>query len=585
MAFKGIYWKGRPIVIPGAYAYVNADAMVPDRLSPANTIGAVGICRGGKPGTALRVTSLREALNTLRGGDLARAAELMYDPSSEIPGAGEVVFVRVNKATQASYTGSGFTVTSKDYGEHTNFIRFKIEDGTVEGKKITIQHQSDDINEVLDNVGSVFTIKYTGSVAQARLNINRTTGVLKVETSQDGNTWNTLVEYNLSAPEVSQVGLLIDALDGHPDLVCTASKYLVSYALPSTELDGVTAQDIKTSEYTATAVRGSVKYWADVFSSLITFTPTTYTALTNMNWTNLSGGGEGSAPTLTDWADAIDVLSQEADVKFVYVASGNEAVHLLALQHCEQMSDIKEGKERILICGGSLGETVDAVTTRAINMGAKRSVLVYPGIKRYNLTTGNLDTLAPYLAAAIVVGMAGGTPPELPLTFKTIKVQGLEKYLTNTELETLLNKGVCPLRFVKEDGIYQIVQSITTWQKDANVIYRKLSGMRIHDYLRQEVRNTAKRYIGQVADQMTIVSLRNAIAAKLDLLTRTPQNLQGVLTPATDESGKPTPSWKNLVVTYDGFDWVMISFDAHPVGEIAYITIEAVLKPAKMVIT
>lgn len=584
MAWKGIYWKGRGIVIPGAYSYVNADAMNPDRLSPANTIGAVGICKGGKPQTAIRTTKLREAISVLRGGDLKTAAEFMYDPSSDLPGAGEVVFVRVNNATQSSYAiGSQMTLTSRDYGEHNNFIRAKVETGTVVGKKITIQHQADDFQEIFDNIGKSLILQYVGSLAYCRASITKgATNLITIETSTNGSSWTQLVQYNLDQIGIDTIGALAIVLDGHQDLTCTVHRYADS-TMACNLLEALTNQDIKTAPYELDATVGHFYHVLNTYSQLITCTKgvSFSGSIANFAWTQFTGGSEGSAPTNNDWANAIAKLEMETDVKLVYVASDVESIHLIALQHCEQMSDIKEAKERILVCGGAASETVDQVITRAINMGSKRSMLVYPGVKRYNLSTGTLDNIAPSLTSAIAVGMAAGVTPEVPLTHKTIKVQGIEKQLSNTELENLLNHGVCPLQYVKDDGIYHIVQSITTWQKDANVIYRKLSGMRIHDYLRQETRNTAKRFIGEVADATAMVSIKNAIAAKLDLLTRTANNPTGILTPVIQD-GKIGPAWTNLIVSFDGFDWVTVTFEAHPVGEIAYITIDATLLPSRI---
>ena len=588
MPFKGIYWKGRGIIVPGAYSYVDAESMVPDRKSPANTIGAIGVCKGSKPNTVNRVTSLREAVSLLRDGDLKRAAELMYNPSSEVAGAGDVVFVRVensgNPVLQSDLAiGAQFALKSKDYGEHNNFVRMKIVAGSTSGKKITIEHQVDDIKEDQDNLGNIFKVQYTGSAVVCEMTIDNTTDkTLVIKTGAVSPATDLLISLPLSTYPTDAVKGIVDTLDGLPDLTCSLDEN-GDGTLTATLLEDLSAQDIKTAEYTVTTQVSSIHYWINTYSELIESTlgasPTG--TVSDMDWTNFVNGTDGAAPTAADWSTALTKLESESDIKLVYMTAESEAIHLAAETHCVSMSDIKVGKERILICGGAGSETAAQAKTRGVNLGSKRACLVYPGAKRYNLTTGILDTLSPAITSAMIVGMAGGVNPEIPLTYKTIKAQGLEKTLTDTEIEGLLSKGVIPLRYVREDGIYQVIQSITTWQKDANVTYRKLSGMRIHDYLRQETRNTSKKFIGRVADATAMISVKNAMAAKLDSLTRTAQNSQGVLTPGLVD-GELTPAYTNLVVTFDGFDWVTVTFQAHPVGEIAYITIEAKLKPAKM---
>jgi hypothetical protein len=178
--------------------------------------------------------------------------------------------------------------------------------------------------------------------------------------------------------------------------------------------------------------------------------------------------------------------------------------------------------------------------------------------------------------------MAAGISPETPVTNKSIKVQGIETQLGNTDVDTLLNTGVMPLEFDRDDNAYKIIHGITTWQKDANVIFRKLAGMRIHDTLRREVRNTAKPFVGRVSDLNGVRLIRDAIASKLRSLTRDAQNPNGILTTTMDDSGVEQPSFKNLVVLFDGLDWVQISVDTFPVGEFAYITIDAKMKRSKI---
>lgn len=577
-SYKGIYWKGRQIIIPGAYSYVDAEAMVPNRLSPANTIGAVGTCKGGQPNVPLRVSSLKEAVALLRDGDLKRAAELMYDPSSDVNGAGEVVFVRVGNPTQSALVldTNKLSLASVDYGEHNNFIRMKIEAGTTSGKKVTIEQQLDDMKEIQDNLGNCFIVDYVGSGTAAAMSINTSTKKLTIVVDTV-----TILTLPLDVYPTNTIKGIVEVLDGHADLTCTLDPD-GDGTLDAALLETLTSQSILTA-YTVSTQVGSIHHWINAYSQLVASTlgASPSGSITNIPFTHFASGGDGTTFDTAAWSTALSKLETEEDIRLLYVTASDAAVHAIASTHCTQMSDIKTAKERILICGGAASETVAQALTRGVNLGDKRSCIVYPGVKRYNITTGVLDTLSPAISAAIVAGMAGGVNPEEPLTYKTIKVQGLEKTLTDTEVEQLLGKGVIPLTYVRADGIYHIVQSITTWQKDANVIFRKLSGMRIHDYLRQETRNTAKVFIGRVADATAMLSIKNAVASKLDALTRTAQNSQGVLTPALVD-GVIGPSYRNLVVTFDGFDWVQVSFEAHPVGEIAYITIDCKLKPAQL---
>ena len=81
--FKGIYFRNTGILKPGVYSNVDASAMLPNRLGPANTIGVIGQAQGGQPMTSLTFTSPIDAMAVLRGGDLMTALEFMYDPSGD----------------------------------------------------------------------------------------------------------------------------------------------------------------------------------------------------------------------------------------------------------------------------------------------------------------------------------------------------------------------------------------------------------------------------------------------------------------------------------------------------------------------
>ncbi len=156
--------------------------------------------------------------------------------------------------------------------------------------------------------------------------------------------------------------------------------------------------------------------------------------------------------------------------------------------------------------------------------------------------------------------------------------------MTQTEITRLLDRGVLHSEFVPGDGIFRIVHGITTYLKDANVIFRKLAGMRIHDFLQTQVRASVKAFIGTVADKRGISMMLNAVVNRLTQLIRSGTNLTGVLTTGTDANGNFEPAFKNVQVVFDGFDLVAITFEAHPVGEIAYVTITASLTPTQIAV-
>lgn len=591
---KGIYFGGRKIVKPGAYALVNANAMTPNRPGAANTIGVIGTALGGVPQTIKTINSPIEADQQLRGGTLLDVIRLMYDPSPEVPGAGEIKYYRLNLATQSQLNLQDATpsnvilVKSRDYGVWTQQIRIKVEAGTTAGKKVSINDvQVPAVVEVGDNLGPAFKIQYVGSLFAARMTITKTgdnATQLKIQTQATGggDPWVDLVTVDLTNPALDTLGKLVSYLDSIADVTCTLAG---DQNEPVADLDAVSNQDVKTALYTATANIGAIVYWINSTSQLCTASrvASAVNAPANVAYTFLAGGSEGAAPSNNDWQAAINAFATE-DISFLFVCSDSETIHAMALAHCTAQSDVKTRKERVTILGGAANETVDQVIARAQALADKRSVLCYPGIKRRNLTTGTLDTLSPMYGAALVCGMAAGVTPETPLTFKAIRAAGLEKTLSLTDLESLLLYGVLPFEAVPTGG-FRIVQGLTTYLVDGNVVWRKLAGVRIADYLNRELRASVERFVGGVADESTVLSILNAAASKLRQLTRSRSNPTGVLTAGVNpDTGAAEPAFKNLKAVFDGFDLVAITYEAHPVGEVAYITVTAGLTPTTIVV-
>jgi len=592
MASKGIFFGGRNIVKPGVYATVDASAMVPVRLGAANTIGVIGIASGSTPRTITPVLSPVDARALLRGGVLADIIDLMYDPSPDVPGAGDVHFYRLNAAIRSVLTlqevglTNVITLTSQDYGVWTNQIRAKIEAGSTTGKKITLNNVLTTVYEVGDNLGSAFTINYVGSKFAAQLIITKvgdvaTTIQLQTKANSGGDPWVTEVTQSLTVSALSTLGQFVAFLNGLGNFVTSA---VGNSQMPTAYLDAVAGQDIKSAPYTASALIGSIVHWVNSNSSLATAARVTSAtaAPANLAFTFLQGGSEGAVPSNGDWQTALDAFAQD-DVSFIFVCSEDAAVHAMALAHCNAQSDVKARRERITVVGGSWGETTAQAVARAGAMADRRAVLCYPGLKRVNLFSGLVDQLSPMYTAACVCGMAGGLNPEVPLTFKGIRCNGLETVLSQTDIETLLNYGVLAIEQVPSQGIFRIVQGITTYLQDNNTVWRKIAGIRIADYLSRTIRDALDPYIGRIGDKRTVTSILNRTVSVLGAQTRGPANQAGVLTTGTDLQGNFEPAFKNVRAVYDGQELVSISYECHPVGEISYVTVVAGLTPTMIV--
>jgi hypothetical protein len=698
--WKGIYFRSVGILRPGVYSDINAEAMIPNRPGPANTIGVIGDAQGGEPMTVLTVNGPTEARGILRGGNLMSAIELMYDPSTDplVGGASTVKMLRLNPgALQALLTvDAKLDFTSIDYGAHTNNIAVLVATGSVSGKKVLVEHATDKVVETYDNLGEVFSVQYIGTGTAALASIGQipdpasppsgspagTGGHLPADTytgkvtftDELGNetlpstasgsvgptsgdtseiTW-TVPALPLGAKAVRvyskgaagsyayagqtvtttfvQTAVPVNGAPAVPAINATSKGFrttltggvagdklsvlfsdpayqtagdLVTYlaglgtytatllgspdlsaSLATSELDNLSSQNISTA-YAVIASLGTILNAINGVSAYVTVARTnpaiTATAPTNQAYVYLSGGTDGANAGYADWQTALDLFETE-DINLLHVCSDDPAVHAMASAHCDDMSDVMRKKERICFVGGEALLSVTDAVAAAAALNDRRANYVYPGVSRINLLTGAVDALAPQWAAALVCGVAAGLPPEEPLTFKEIKVVGLEKIFTLTDINALLAGGVLPLEWVRGSGVFRIVQGITTYLKDANVIWRKTSGVRIADYLASEVRDSVEPFVGRPADKHIVTSIVNAAVTRLRQISRTDTNPSGVLIEGVDALGKKEPAFKNVVAVFDGFDLVALTFEAHPVGEVAYITARVNLVPTTITV-
>ncbi|UCF48576.1 MAG: phage tail sheath subtilisin-like domain-containing protein [Myxococcales bacterium] len=175
-----IFFNGRLISVPGSYSEVDASGLEQVGLGAAGIVAVLGTAVGGKPVTALesiedfiRFNKPESARRTFRSGDLREASDMLFAPGKDpdiLGGAVEVIAMKVNPATQsaasfANVQGPAMDVESVDYGAFTEQINVDIQDGTVQGKLLTITFE--DVVEAVDDLGGdeIFTMNYVAPIA------------------------------------------------------------------------------------------------------------------------------------------------------------------------------------------------------------------------------------------------------------------------------------------------------------------------------------------------------------------------------------------------------------------------------------
>lgn len=572
----GIYFGGRTVVLPGVYAVVNADAMTPNRGVPSRAVAIIAPALGGNVGAATRITSLAQIKPRLIGGRGAELTELAMAPSGELQGAGEVYFVRVNKAVPATDDMGDAILTFRIPGRIGNGAsrrRITHSDGSFD---LVLEHRHLGLSEEYRGLGPVMRLEYVGSGGPPTATVIHQDGVVTLQLVGES-------ALSYSSDVLPTIDALIEEINTSTEWTARSLGPLTNVRfedvpegpIPLSANVGRLTLGAKALEY---ALAGSEIASAQVASGV-------FSGSGELHY--FGGGSEGPLPSFTDYQDAL-AIAANLDVHSVVMGTGDIAVLAAAAAHVNSMSDAKNRRERLLFCGVERASSKAAFTEATLNLargiGGKNVVIAAFEPTLINRHTNRLEHYPAYYLAAMAAGMKAGNRPEINLTNKQVSVFGGSFHFATEELEAFLEGGCMPVHLDETTGRYVITQGITSYTRDANVVYRKIAGRDIEFWLNKRLRQGMQRFIGGVGDQMTVNEILLAAVAILDEETRTASNPEGVLTAGIDpRTGAPVPAYENVEVEMDGFDVVAIRYEAHPVGEIAHILGTAYLTPVKIV--
>ncbi|ATI15630.1 major tail sheath [Bordetella phage vB_BbrM_PHB04] len=557
----GVFFAGRLWISPATMSVVDDTAMANQNLSVGNVLVLIGRSSGGEPNKALRFGSPQQAIATLRDGELLEAVKRAFDPSAQTNGPSLVIAVRVNPAVQSGLSlldasnNPVISLKSTDYGLYTNQIKVKVESGSTAGKKVTTQFGN--AYYTADNISrSAFRVQYTGAAATAVMDVTNSQITLQAPTG------TTVATIDLdSFPSVEQVVDRINSVTGF-----TASVEDGNGQKPALNgLDTVTAQDVKTAPYVATAHLQAIVDWLNGTSEgFVTATRAVNagTVPANIPFTYMTGGSDGIV-TNSEWGDAYATL-QTVDAQWVVPVSSDPSIHAMNDTHCAFMSNVAR-MERRGIVGMASGSTDDQALAAAKALNSDRTSLIHLGFYDYN-PAGKLVLFPPYIAAALVAGAFSGVNPGTPLTNKTVKVRGLERDLRNpTDTDVLIEGGVLCLENTPNG--YKVVKSITTWLANDNYNRVEVSVGAAADFVARNVRDAVDILRGEKASPISMSRAVSITESTLRELARPEPQGPGVI--VGDEA---SPAYRNIKAELEG-DVLRIEFECSPVLPINYIPI------------
>lgn len=566
-------FAGQTLIQPQVQSAVDDTALSAAGISASSVVAVVGSSLGGAPNTPTYFTNAQQALNTLRGGNMMDVIRRVFNPGAGNTGAARVCAIRVNStgtpATRSTLTlqatGAVNTIvlTSVDYGLWNNQISVAVAAGTSQGLKLTTTFPAvgqPPRSIVNDNVyRPLFSVAYLGSGTTPTISIT-STAITTICTGQAPDQVNfTFATY----PTIQAMVNAFNAWNG-------GTKYVATILGLGTEatntLDGLSTATLSIVAATPTVILANLQASIDAFNAGGIMTGVRSTSLLQpavVSATYLTGGADPLSPSTADWTTAIAALETEA-VGIVVPAIDTAAIHASLATHITNMSTTK--RERIAIVGGTTGESVSASLTRAQNFGNDRIGLVFPGITDPDPNTGVLTTYAPFVTAGAVAGLLAGGAVQRAATFRYIGPQGMERALSNSEVDQLLSGGVIPVQSVPNKG-FRVVQSLSTYTASASYVHNELSVRRNADVVSATIRDNVEPLLASTTGPDLVGTVYATVQTSLLTLFN-----NGLL---VGTLGSPTsPPFKNIAVSAAG-NVVSIQFSAQIGVPANYITIVA----------
>jgi hypothetical protein len=554
-----VFFNGRLWETPATMSMVDDSAMYNRNPNVGNVLAIIGKSEGGKPFTDLRFGSAQQAKAVLRSGEALKAIEKAFDPSTQTAAPAEIVFVRVNPASQAGLSlkdsagNDVINLVSEGYGLFANNIKVKVETGSVKGKKLTTQFGNSYYSE--DNVArDAFIVQYTGAAATATITIDANSVTLSNANSAD-------VVIELEA--YSTISLLVDRISaevGYTASVLDGNDEKLAF----NGLDFVTAQNIKTA-FTATGNLQAIVEWfngnAEGFATAARVT-NAGAVPANSPFAYLTGASNGQV-TLNEWQQAYDIL-QQIDVQWVVPVTPNPAIHAMNDSHCAFMSNVARMERRGFV-GGDVSATDEDAIAAVKALNSDRTSYVHLGFYDYN-DAGKLTLYPPYILAGQLAGMFSGVNPGTALTNKTIKVRGLERKLRNpTDTDKLIRGGVLCVEDTKQG--YKVVKSISTWLVNSNYNRVEVSTGVALDYVARAVRNALDELRGKKGSPLILAEAVSRADTILTELARPEPMGIGVIV-----GDKLNPPYKNITASLEG-DVLRVEFECSPVIPCNFIAV------------
>lgn len=389
--------------------------------------------------------SASEMKNFVKGGILWDLADYIYAPSLNAAGASKVFLIRAAQTAQAQNSATfdgGFQMVLNTLEEGV------IANGVLEGSDLKIGYGWTISAGVFDPLK--YVIKFWRGTYRG----------------------------------VDSNGFLFDGLDA---ATAAAAPQLIAESVEVSDLSELIAWSATSPEFTqyfefdATSATSGAFAAADL---------TTFAA-----YQLFAGGTETYNSTALD--HVLDQIRELDNTFFLSVDAGANAATTNNVKILSHIVNDAEFKKFVIIGGGDTSANFAATKTDAGTLNSRYASLVHGGLEvPYILNPAQMITKSALYKAALYVGRASGVEPQVPLTYKDLRIQKEQHTLTESERVDAINSGVVATRFVPQLGIV-VNQQVNTLQLNDFLINPdgsspELSVERIEAQLNREISSNAR---------------------------------------------------------------------------------------------
>ncbi len=497
----------RPITRPHTSIEVDTSGIGGSAGSSEKVLCLIGQAEGGTPNEVVRLRNYAQAKRYFRSGELLDAIELAWG-SNPTYTAGKILAMRIEDAKPASVEAGGLKITSKVHGNVANNIQVGLEKNTISNSlRLRLVFQEDHVNEVYDNIGNIFTIKYTGDQESATFSVEHDEETQKASRLVLKVADQEVKAYDLTSGAYDYTNAIITDINQLPDFEAKLSPF-GDKNLESNKLDKATDVDVKDKAVYVKAVFGDLQKQT-AYNSLVTFEQLTTEGQVPSNveveageesasvtatspiktiepfeLTKLKGGTNGEPPA--SWADKLEKFAHEGGY-YIVPLSAKQSVHAEVASFVKERSDAGEPMRAIV--GGGFNESKEQLFGRQASLSNPRVSLV-ANSGTFVMDDGRKNHVPAYMIAVALGGLASGLEIGESITFKPLRVSSLDQVYESIDLDELNENGIISIEFVRNrtNTFFRIVDDVTTFNDKSDPVKAEMAVGEANDFLVSELK-------------------------------------------------------------------------------------------------